>query len=321
MKIFPVLTLNSSITEAISKIVSIGIAYGIKEGLDPEIHLFDEEGGPIQTIAEITELPSFLKPEHKRKVSVSAAYMQVLWILCDIALKNNDAIAVEVEVDKMSSDEKDQYYKELEVDLPETRYLKTLLDKKAIFQQSAEKVNLIELICSKKLSEDEMERVHSLDMTSGSGVLTNGMYIFAMTFCLLHEFSHHSLGQDFSKEATLEEEVAADQSAFWSMYSDLEGNLKLTAMYGIICSLVSLLFINPQLIDDGIHPKPVERILEYYELIKDESPKYAGLLCHLLYTWAVYTRDDNMPKWDRPYDELIYLMKDHLLEIENNNNA
>ena len=235
--------------------------------------------------------------------------------------KNNDAIAVEVEVDKMSSDEKDQYYKELEVDLPETRYLKTLLDKKAIFQQSAEKVNLIELICSKKLSEDEMERVHSLDMTSGSGVLTNGMYIFAMTFCLLHEFSHHSLGQDFSKEATLEEEVAADQSAFWSMYSDLEGNLKLTAMYGIICSLVSLLFINPQLIDDGIHPKPVERILEYYELIKDESPKYAGLLCHLLYTWAVYTRDDNMPKWDRPYDELIYLMKDHLLEIENNNNA
>ena len=321
MKIFPVLTLNSSITEAISKIVSIGIADGIKEGLDPEIHLFDEEGGPIQTIAEITELPSFLKPEHKRKVSVSAAYMQVLWILCDIALKNNDAIAVEVEVDKMSSDEKDQYYKELEVDLPETRYLKTLLDKKAIFQQSAEKVNLIELICSKKLSEDEMERVHSLDMTSGSGVLTNGMYIFAMTFCLLHEFSHHSLGQDFSKEATLEEEVAADQSAFWSMYSDLEGNLKLTAMYGIICSLVSLLFINPQLIDDGIHPKPVERILEYYELIKDESPKYAGLLCHLLYTWAVYTRDDNMPKWDRPYYELIYLMKDHLLEIENNNNA
>lgn len=147
-----------------------------------------------------------------------------------------------------------------------------------------------------------MERVHSLDMTSGSGVLTNGMYIFAMTFCLLHEFSHHSLGQDFSKEVTLEEKVAADQSAFWSMYSDLEGNLKLKTMYGIICSLVSLLFINPQLIDDGIHPKPVERIFEYYELIKDESPKYAGLLCHLLYTWAVYTRDDNMPKWDRPYD-------------------
>lgn len=321
MKNFPVLTLNPNITDAISKIVSIGIADGIKEGLDRQIHLVDEEGGPISTIAEITELPAFINPEHKRKVSVSAAYMQVLWIICDIALKNNDAIAVEVEVDKMSPEEKEQYYKELEVNTPETRYLKTLLDKKSIFQKSAEKVDLIELICSKKLTEAEMDKVYSLDMTSGSGVLTNSMYTYAMTFCLLHEFSHHSLGQDFSKEATLDEEIAADQSAFWSMYSDLEGNLKLTAMYGIICSLVSLLFINPKLIDDGIHPKPVERIFEYYELIKVENPKYAGLLCHLLYTWAVYTRDDEMPKWDRPYNELIYLMKDHLLEIEERNNS
>lgn len=320
MKNFPVLSLNPNITDAISKIVSIGIADGIKEGLDCRIHLVDEEGGPISTIAEITELPTFLNPEHKRKVSVSAAYMQVLWIICDIALKNNDTIAVEVEVDKMSPEEKEQYYKELEVDAPETRYLKTLLDKKKIFQESAEKVDLIELICSKKLTEAEMDTVYTLDMTSGSGVLTNSMYTYAMTFCLLHEFSHHSLGQDFSKEATLNDEIEADQSAFWSMYSDLEGKLKLSAMYGIICSLVSLLFINPKLLDDGIHPKPVERIFEYYELIKDESPKYAGLLCHLLYIWAVYTRDDEMPKWDRPYNDLIYLMKDHLQEIEERNN-
>jgi len=320
MKPFPVLLLNPNITDAISKIVSIGIADGIKEGLDSQIHLVDEEG-PVSTVAEITEFSAFLNLEYKRKVSVSAAYMQVLWIICNIALKNNDAIAVEVEVDNMSPEEKEQFYKGLEVDTPETRYQKILLDKKAIFRQSAKEVDLIELICSKKLSEAEMDIVHQLDMKSVSGTSTNSMYIYAMTFCLLHEFSHHLLGQDFSKEATLEEEVAADQSAFWSMYSDLDDNLKLTAMYGIMCSLVSLLFINSELKDDGIHPKPVERIFVYYELIKDENPKYAGLLCHLLYTWAVYTRDDNMPKWDRPYNELIYLMKDHLLEIEERNNA
>lgn len=66
-----------------------------------------------------------------------------------------------------------------------------------------------------------MESLYSFDMDSSSGVLTNSMYVFAMTFGLLHEFSHHSLDQDFSKAPTLEEEVAADQSAFWSMYSDL----------------------------------------------------------------------------------------------------
>lgn len=176
-----------------------------------------------------------------------------------------------MEVDDISPEEKEQFYKGLEVDTPETRYIKTLLDKKAIFQQSAEKVDLIELICSKKMSEAEMDIVYSLDISSDSGVLTNSMYIYAMTFCLLHEFSHHSLGQDFSKEASLEEEVAADQSSFWSMSSDLEGNLKLTAMYGTICSLVSILFINPKLINDTTHPKPIEKIFEYYELIKDEN--------------------------------------------------
>lgn len=321
MRPFPVKRLNESITQAISKIVSIGIHKGIEDGLDPRIHIIDEEGGPIQDVAKITEIPVIFHPKYKRSVTVSAAYMQILWIICDIALKNNDSIAIEIEVENMSDEDREQYFRELSADSPITNYQRALLDKKRVFQESAEKVNTIERIASRKLTDDEMESLYSFDMDSSSGVLTNSMYVFAMTFGLLHEFSHHSLDQDFSKEPTLEEEVAADQSAFWSMYSDLDGNLKFTAMYGIICSLVSLLFINPKLSDDGIHPKPVERIFEYYELIKDENPKYAGLLCHLLYTWAVYTGDHNMPKWDRPYNELIYLMKDHLLEIEERNNS
>lgn len=247
--------------------------------------------------------------------------MQILWIICNIALKNNDSIAIKIEVDNMSEEEKKQYFRELSADTPITNYQRELLDQNRIFQASAEMVNMIEKIASKELTDDEMESLYSTDMDSTSGLLTNGMYVYAMTFALLHEFSHHSLDQDFSKEATLDEEDAADQYAFWTMYSDLNGDHKLTAMYGIICSLVSLLFINPELIDDGIHPKPVERIFKYYELIKDENPKYAGLLCHLLYTWAVYTRDNDMPKWDRPYNELIYLIKAHLLEIEARNNG
>lgn len=321
MKSYPVYSLNQSITEAISKIVSIGIADGIKEGLDPQIHLIDEDGGPITTVAQITELPSYLNPDYKHTVTVSATYMQILWIICDIALKNNDAIAIEVEVENMSKAERDQFYEELQVETVETRYLKKLLDKKEIFTQSAKEVDMIEMVSYKKLSEEEMELLYSLDMKSGSGVLTNSMYVFAMTFCLLHEFAHHSLGQDFSTEGTIEEEIEADQEAFWSMYSDLEGKLKDTAMYGIICSLVSLIFVNDKLLDDGIHPLPVERIFDYYELIKDENPKYAGLLCHLFYTWAVFSRDDNMPKWDCPYNEMIYKIKDHLIEIERRNNS
>ena len=296
--------------------MSIGIHKGIEDGLDPEIHIVDMEGGPIQDAAKISEISASLSPKYKRKVTVSAAYMQILWIICNIALKNNDSIAIEIDVDNMSDKDRERYFRELSADTPSAKYQRELLDKNGIFQESAEKVNMIEKIASKKLTDDELESLYSFDIDSTSGLLTNGMYVYAMTFALLHEFSHHSLDQDFSKEATLDEEVAADQSAFGSMYSDLKGEQKYTAMYGVICSLVSLLFINPELIDDGIHPKPVERIFEYYEFIKDENTKYAGLLCHLLYAWAVYTRDNDMPKLDRPYDELIYLMKDHLLKIE-----
>lgn len=317
MKPFPVYHLNHRITEAISKIVSIGIAKGIEEGLDPQIDFVDETGGPLTTVAEINEIPDYLKPEYKHKVTVSAAFMQILWIICDIAFRNNDAIAIEVEIEKMNADEREEYFRELEIDTPLTNHQRNLLDKKAVFQDSAEKVDLIELILTKHLSEAEMELLYSrFDMSSDTGILANSMYTYAMTFCLLHEFSHHSLGQDFNTEGTVADEIAADQEAFWSMFCDLDGKHKETAMYGIISLLVSLIFVNKELLDDGIHPLPIERIFDYYELIKDDNPKYAGLLCHLFYTWAVYAKDNDMPKWDRPYNEMLDLIKAHLLERE-----
>ena len=320
MKPFPVNRLNENITQAISKIVSIDIHKGIENGLDPMIHLEDEKGGPITDIAKITEIPAALKPEYKRKVAISAAFMQILWIICDIVLKINDSIALNVEIERLSDSQREQFYQELAVDTDEIRFLRAILDEKNVYQKSADEVNLIEMIATRQLNEQEMESLYTLDMDSSYGKRVNGMYTYAMAFCLLHEFSHHSLDHDFSIEGSIEEEIAADQEAFWSMYSDLNDKAKLTAMYGIISLLVSLIFINKELIDDGIHPKPIERIFGYYELIKEENPKYAGLLCHLFYTWAVYTGDNDMPKWDRPYNELVYQIRDHLLEIERRNN-
>ena len=320
MKDFPVIRLNKAIQEAMSHVVSIGIAVGIKDGLDPYIYMIDTEGGPVSTVAQIDEIPAILNSQYKHKVSVSVAYMQILWIICDIALNNNDVMAIENQIEEMTPEEREQFYKELKVDTRETIYLRTLLDKTEVFQRSAQKADLVETIASKKLSEEEMDRVYSLDSESNTEIRADSMYVYGMAFCLLHEFSHHSLGHDISKDGSVEEEIEADQAAFWSMYSDLDDNEKLTAMYGILCSLVSLLFINEKLIDDGIHPLPVERIFDYYELIKDENPKYAGLLCHLFYIWAVVTRDNDMPKLHLPYNEMIYIIKEHLIEIEHRNN-
>ena len=52
---FPIYRLNSAITETLKKITSLDIAEGIREGLDPMIHFVDEQGGPLSTVAKITE--------------------------------------------------------------------------------------------------------------------------------------------------------------------------------------------------------------------------------------------------------------------------
>ena len=81
-----------------------------------------------------------------------------------------------------------------------------------------------------------------------------------------------------------------------------------------MCALVSLIFADPSLEDDGIHPLPIERIFYFYNIVKEDSPQYAGLMCHLFYTWAVYTHDDNMPHWDGPYEETIEKIRNYMSE-------
>ena len=48
--------------------------------------------------------------------------------------------------------------------------------------------------------------------------------------------------------------------------------------------------------------------------MKDESPKFAGLMCHLFYTWAVYVHDANMPQLDGSYDETFDKIKAYMIE-------
>lgn len=44
-----------------------------------------------------------------------------------------------------------------------------------------------------------------------------------------------------------------------------------SAYCGLICVLFSLLYLNPDKIEDGIHPREDKRIFDIYENIKDEN--------------------------------------------------
>ena len=317
MKPFPIYRLNDAITNAMSKIITIDIACGIATGLDPMIHFVDEQGGPISTIAEITDCPIILsRTSPLRYVKLSVTYAQLLWMICSVVLRNHDTIALEYEIDNMSSEERSQYFNELSVDSNITRYQRDLLDKKKTFELSSDMLNKICIMTQRKLTENEMDELYKYDMESEIGIKINSMYVYAMVFNLLHEFSHHSLNHDFQQVGTLQEEIEADSNSFWSIYSDLMGAEKNTAIIGILCSLTSLIFVDKSLQDDGIHPLPIERIFTYYDLIKDENIKYSGLLCHLFYAWAIYVHDDNMPKLDGPYDETLNKIKAYMIEKE-----
>lgn len=321
MKPFPVFRLSQAITEKMAMIVSLDIVQGIKDGLDNEIRFIDQEGGPVDCIAEIKESSVILNEDvPKRYVTISAAFSQVLWIICDVVLRNHDSIAINEEVSRMSTEQYTNFYNELKIDSPETRFIKSLMSEQKTFAYSAKQLNMIEIIMNRRLTEAEMDALYLYDMESDFGMRVNSMYVYAMTFNLLHEFSHHSLNHILNNEGTLEEEVTADQSAFWGMFSDLEGSEHKTAMIGVVCSLMSFIFQNTNLEDDHIHPLPVERIFTYYDLVKDENPKIAGLLVNLFYAWAVYTHNEDMPKQNGTYEDTLNLIRKYMINLEYKNN-
>lgn len=106
MKYFPVYRLNEVISKTFEKTISLDIAQGIRDGLDSMIHFVDEQGGPLSTIAEIIDKPILIdKDEPKRYVKISAAYSQMLWMICSIVMRNHDSVAINYEIEQMSSDD------------------------------------------------------------------------------------------------------------------------------------------------------------------------------------------------------------------------
>lgn len=317
MRYFPVFRLNDAITKVIAKITSIDIKNGIENGLDPEIH-FKDDRGPITTIAEIHEFSL----DKRHYVVVSAAYAQFLWMMCDIAFRIHDSIAIQSEFEQFNAEDQMAFISHLCDDNEESRYLKELFSLKSVLKYCADSTNRIITLFNKSVTDKELKDLYDYDMTSTIGEKVNSLYVYAMVFILLHEFSHHSLGHDFDSAGSVCEENEADETAFWSIYSDLEDKERRTAKRGILSALVSLLFLNTDLKDDGIHPKPIERIFEYYDLMQKEGENYAPLLCYLFYVWAVYVNDMDMPKFDESenYLELLEKIKMYLMEKEKRNN-
>ena len=79
--LFPVQALNRNITEILKKITSAGILENVNKGLNNNIEFIDV-GKAISNVAEINPI--------NKKVIISAAYCQYLWLMCSITIMEFD---------------------------------------------------------------------------------------------------------------------------------------------------------------------------------------------------------------------------------------
>lgn len=309
--LFPVLALNNNITQFIKKIPTAGILDNIKEGLNNEI-LFIDQGRPISDIAHIVKMPT----DGRSCVSLSAAYCQYLWLMCSIIIKELDLSVIIEECKRcgislehflegsrqlvnlpigQASKEIPTEYNGVNIEqyIDYLRRIPELLNSAEFNNQQKYYTKLLFELTQKE--HFNLSDFSAIDINTKYGEKINSVYCFGICFILLHEASHFSLGHVDKKNYSIQDEVDADLSSFWSIYSDISEDEKFSANCGVLCALFSLLYLNPTIESDNIHPTEDDRILSVYELIKDDNPKYTVLLVQFFVYWAKLYQIDGFP--------------------------
>ena len=327
--LFPVQALNRNITEILKKITSAGILENVNKGLNNNIEFIDV-GKAISNVAEINPI--------NNKVIISAAYCQYLWLMCSITIMEIDREVI-VKVCEHFGIPLEQFLEDSVtiINTPKKQiqgqislkgddidkyieYLKTtpeLLEEEGYLRRQKYYINLLcELTNNKEFYIDHFSEINIKTLY---GERINSVYCFGICFILLHELSHFSLGHIDRDSQSVQDEIEADLASFWSIYSDISEDKRFSAICGILCALFSLLFLNPTMESDGIHPSEEDRIIAIYDSIKSDNPKYTILLVSLFTYWAKFYNIRNFPK-DLQEEEPIDKIKSFLSNYKKNNN-
>lgn len=149
--------------------------------------------------------------------------------------------------------------------------------------------------------EIDLDAIQSYYLGTKYHERVNSVYCYGIAFILLHELSHHALGHVGKPDEEGDEENA-DMSAFWSIFSDVVGDKRISANASFLFVFFSFMGLDPKLTEDGVHPRDDKRMFAIYDLIKDEHPKYTAILVRLLDFWAKTNGKEDYPK-DLPCTE------------------
>lgn len=291
-KPLPINVLDHEVEVKFNKLVSLDIKGEVEKGLSPVIQYIDN-------IYNIAGIECNCESSNNAFVYISKPYCQMLWILCNIAVRIYDSAFVCEFVEKMTEEERCMFHESLKIDSFENRYFRELIDWRCTLEIVAELGEVIKGLLNNNIPYEEIWKCKYIsDFESKIAIKANNLYCYGVSFILAHEFSHYSLGHNLNTDGSADEERAADHNAFWSMHADLADEEKKTAMMGVICALSSLLFTNPKLEKDGIHPQENERIFEFYDIVLKDIPdqNYMQMLIMILTTWAVCCEIEDFPK-------------------------
>lgn len=169
------------------------------------------------------------------------------------------------------------------------------IEKQRKLQKSVKSVSsfigLTAEVRNKVVDETLLSKLQTLDMDSPIGKNANSIAAYGLAFSLCHEASHSTCGHNLNGEGSEAEENEADENAFWTRVSMLQESEQFSAMVGVICTMVSLLFLNPAFEPDGVHPKESDRLMKHFDTIisicpKDKRDKYKSFLVLAVCLWA-----------------------------------
>lgn len=291
---FPVLSLNRNITNYIMEIAGSEIISNLKSGLHNEIKLIDIK----QSITNPAEIARLNFENNECEVTLSAAFCQFVWFMCDILLKLTDRSILQ----------KEAY--SLHISL--NRFIKSSL--KALKQQKiAPDINqfyeciesfgrptfnsrILEeaLLCDKLVSGSRHLAMQPFQHFPPKGKYeerVNSVYCFAISLILLHERGHYDLGHLANERPHMSEEIEADQSAFWPIYLHETQDKKFSMICGILLGFFSILMLNPDLEPDGVHQNEITRLNKVYNSVKADNPKYTTLYESMMQIWTEYRKN------------------------------
>lgn len=280
-ELLPVEQLSRNITDFYQHISTIDIKGAIKSGRVKNLvkfktWLYDKNWKKYYVNAEA-------HPDGQ--VYISPTFAQAMWCLCYAALKVSDYDFLKSNYErlmKMSVEDVCKMIQENDCHEPEAEYVVGLVESEPVDKML---VLIDKFMCNKQTLDDE-HYLSSIPLNTAFTTRVDALFMAAGGMCLLHEFVHiaHEHFKNPKGVTRHELEMDSDNTAFDSLLA-LEPQIRKTGIYGGICMLLTLLFMNPCLTPSSSHPREDVRLFAQYDKLKDEKPNSAVMIATVMRMW------------------------------------